>query len=63
MDAKQILYVPKDVDVGVEFAPNAYYEKVLDHYKTMVDGAIERFAEYYASDELEISLDTEKCMI
>lgn len=50
----------KDVDVGVEFAPNAYYEKVLDHYKTMVDGAIERFAEYYASDELEISLDTEK---
>ena len=26
----------------------------------MVDGAIERFAEYYASDELEISLDTEK---
>lgn len=55
----------KTVDVPfqarqVKLELDAYYEKVLDHYKTMVDGAIERFAEYYASDELEISLDTEK---
>ena len=50
----------KDVDVGVVFKPGTYYEKVLDHYGTMVAGAIEKFKKYYSSDELDISLDSEK---
>lgn len=59
-EANKYYTCQKDVDVGIDFKPNVYYEKVLDHYGTMVEGAIEKFQEYYSSDELEISLDASK---
>ncbi len=46
------------VDVGIDFFDErSYYEKELDHYRSLADGAIEKFKEYYSSDEIDISLD------
>ncbi len=49
----------EEVDVGVTFQSNVYYQMVTDNYASLVEGAIEKFEEYYASDELEIELDSE----
>lgn len=46
-----------DVPVAPPFLSNTYYRQVSDQYAVMVAEAIERLAEYHASDELSIALE------
>lgn len=51
-------YLTEDVDIGVVFYPNAYYNKVGDRYYTLVTAGKEKLSEIYNSDEINISIDS-----
>ncbi|MCM1115672.1 MAG: hypothetical protein NC397_09270 [Clostridium sp.] len=43
--------------VAPVFVKNKYYQKVLDNFKTLVEGGINKLKEIYSTDELDIELD------
>ena len=45
------------VDVGIVFQPNVYYNKVENHYKSMIEQGIEEFRKLYNSDEISLDLN------
>lgn len=50
-------YSQTDLKVAPEWLSGKYYLKVLDRYAVMIASAIEKLAEYHASDELGIDLE------
>ena len=45
------------LDVGIVFQPNVYYNKVENHYKSMIEQGIEEFKKIYNSDEISLDLN------
>ena len=45
------------LDVGIVFQPNVYYNKVENHYKSMIEQGIEEFRKIYNSDEISLDLN------
>ena len=45
------------LDVGIVFQPNVYYNKVENHYKSMIEQGIEEFKKLYNSDEISLDLN------
>lgn len=50
-------YSEKQSVVCPPFKRQTYYEKVLDHYAELVEGGLQKLAEEWSKDEIQISLD------
>lgn len=55
--AANTYYSETDLKVAPEYVSGKYYKQYLDRYAVMVAEAIEKLAEYHASDELGIDLE------
>ena len=50
-------YLNTGAKAAPEFVSGKYFRKCIDHYAVMVAGALEKLAEYHASDDLSIDLE------
>ena len=55
--AADTYYADTDKKVAPEYVSGKYYQQYFDRYAVMVAAAIEKLAEYHASDELGIDLE------
>ena len=53
----QKYYTETNKKVAPEWVSGKYYQEVVDRYAVMVAAAIEKLAEYHASDDLEIDME------